>query len=769
MSKPGADQDLPADQFNTLIGLMNQGRFGEMAAYAGGLVRQYPRSFRLWNMLGVASAQSNDVETAINAFRKASLIDPRSHQAHGNLGSMLQMQGKLDDAARSLRRAIALNPDAPELHYNLGRLHYERGLYDEAVGANARAVALEPAYVMAHNNMGNALRKLGELDRAVAAYRRVLELAPDFAEGHNNLATALLDQEKFDEAALACRQALAINPNYAEGHNNMGVVLCEKGALAEAAASYARALMMRPDYAEAFNNLAFVLGEQGIYEDAIVCSNRALEIDPEFAEAHNQLGNVYRIQGKLVQSLAHFAEAIRIKPDYIMALGNYANALSDVVRFDEASARYQQALQLADAAPEYASVHSNYLFFQNFLPDLAQSDALAEAQRYGAKISGLAQPKYTHWSSNPAPARLRIGFVSGDLINHPVGFFSESLFAQLDPAAFELIAFATRPKIDDLTRRIQPRFSEWVPIYGMSNATAAAAIHRLGIHILIDLAGHSGFNRLPVFAHKPAPVQASWLGYFATTGLPEMDYFIGDPHVLPAGSGDAFTERPWPLPETWFCMATPTEIPVAPLPAVSNGHVTFGCFGKLCKVNAEVVETWARVLHAIPDAHMVIKASQFGEEEIAAQILDQFAARGITPDRLTLERSSPRDEYMASYNRIDIVLDTFPYPGGTTSVEAMWMGVPVLTLAGDRFLGRLGVSIAHNAGHPHWIASDRDDYVAKAIALSSDLPALAATRAAMRPRLRQSPLFDAPRFASHFGDMLRRMWQAHVQTLAPAS
>ena len=295
----------------------------------------------------------------------------------------------------------------------------------------------------------------------------------------------------------------------------------------------------------------------------------------------------------------------------------------------------------------------------------------------------------------------------------------------------------------------------------LGDEVAARLIHADGVHVLIDLSGHTTYNRLPVFAWKPAPVQVTWLGLPATTGVAEIDYVLGDPHALPAAYDGHFSETAWRLPESYLCLTPPaSNVEVAPLPARSTGQVTFGSFNNLTKMNDAVVAVWARILDAVPGSRLLLKTKQLAEPAVCDRTLQRFAAQGIAPDRLLLSKiQASRDEHLASYNSVDIALDTFPYPGVTTSAEALWMGVPVLSMRGDRFMSGTATSIAHNAGLPDWVAADEDDYVAKAVAFASDLESLARLRAGLRPQVLASPLFDAPRFARNFEDALWGMWQ----------
>lgn len=299
----------------------------------------------------------------------------------------------------------------------------------------------------------------------------------------------------------------------------------------------------------------------------------------------------------------------------------------------------------------------------------------------------------------------------------------------------------------------------WKSIYGQNDEAAANLIYTDGIHVLIDLSGHTANNRLPMFGYKPSPVQASWLGYFATTGLNEMDYLIGDPYVTPPKDDDQFTEKVWRLPKTRWCFTPPNvDIEVSVPPALNNDYVTFGCFNNLTKVNDKVVELWAKVLNAIPNSRLLLKAKQFRDQLARDSTIQRFAAQGINSKRISLERWEDRQKYFEAYNKIDITLDPFPFTGGTTSVESLWMGVPLVTLAGGSLISRQGVGVLMNAGLSDWVADDEEEYVAKAVLFASDLDKLASLRVGLRSQILASPLFDAPRFARNIENALWAMW-----------
>ncbi len=531
------------------------------------------------------------------------------------------------------------------------------------------------------------------------------------------------------------------------------------GQLDRAIQCYTRILDIDSDHHEAHINLGVCLRDVGKCAAAIERFLRAASIQPNNAAGPINLGITLATMGKLEQAVTSYQHALTIQPDNTDAHLGLGNALKDQGHLEEALDAIRRALEL-DA--DRALAHNNLLFIHNYLADQPAERLLAEAQRFGDMVARLAKP-YTEWPNLPDPNRaLRVGFVSGDLSGHPVGYFLEGVLAALASEAtgkLELYAYPSILRDDETSKRLRASCKAWHSAVGLSDAALAQRIREDGIDILIDLSGHTANNRLPVFAWKPAPIQVSWLGYFATTGVAAMDYFVADPWTLPPDQEVFFTEKVWRLPETRLCFTPPNaNLDVNALPALSNSYITFGCFNNLSKMNDAVVQLWARVLNAVPASRLFLKYQQLAEASVRQSTRERFAVHGIAAERLIFEDYVPRANYLAAYHRVDIALDPFPFPGGTTTVEALWMGIPVLTLSGERFLARQGVGLLMNAGLPDWVASDHDDYVARAVAHASDLQKLAALRAKLRQQVLASSIYDAPRFAKHFETALREMW-----------
>lgn len=740
------------------------GRLSQAEAIYQKILQVEPNHPDALHLLGLIARQEGKNGIAVGLMSKAIRINPSNPIYYINLGNAFKDQGHLEEAIFNYRQALSIKPDFAEVHNNLGNALKEQGNLEAAIESFRRSLALKPDFAETHSNLGNALKDQGQLEEAIACYGQALLLKPDYAEAYNNFGTVLKAQNKLDAAVGNYRKAISLKPDFVDAHNNLGNALMAQGKLEAAVVSFHQSLLLKPDFAEAHNNLGNALKDQGKLDAAIESFQRALALKSDFAEAHSNLGLALQKQGKLDEAIACYNRALSLKPDYAEAYNNLGLALQEQGKLEEAIDNYRKALALR---PVYPKAHSNLLFTLSFYSKCLPDAHLAEARHYGNQVMAKVQP-YTNWSVYPKSTAdqgmlpLRVGLVSGDFRAHPVGFFLDSILANLNPARVELIAYSTSPQEDELTARIQPCFVAWNSIVGLGDEAAARKIYDDGIHILIDLTGHTASNRLPMFAFKPAPVQVSWLGYFATTGLPTIDYLLADPVSVPELHRKHFTETVWYLPETRLCFTPPensTKLELTPLPALQNGHITFGCFQNLTKVNDTVLAAWGRIFLALPEARLRLQSSQLNCPTVRKSLQHRLAQVGIVSERIIMEGHVPREDYLAAYAHVDIILDTFPYPGGTTTCEALWMGVPTLTLAGGTLLARQGASMLTCAGLEDWIASDEDDYVTRALFHATDINRLVRLRSGLRQKVLASPLFDAPRFALHLEDALQKMWQ----------
>ncbi len=661
-------------------------------------------------------------------------------------------------------KALALVTRYP----NAGMAWKLLGIAQRRQGKNAlqafqKTVALMPSDADAHANLGVIQNETGAFDLAITSFNKALSIKPDAAATLNNLGTALRFSGKLDQALAVYRRALQADPNSAHIHFNLGTTLKELGQPEQALVSYRKVIALKPDAAEAYCNLCSILHKLGQYDAALEVGRQAVKLNPGLAEAHSNLGYVLKEVGQHDAAMECFQHAIAANPNYAKVHGNIAGLYQKIGEMDKAIAGFRRSLEMEPAL----STYSDLLFVLNYSPGVTPSESLSDAQKFGQMASAKVTNRHTKWKNKPPPERLRVGMVSGDFRDHPVGYFLESILTHIDPARIELVAYTTQTQEDEVTQRLRTSFTAWQSLVGKNDEDAAKMIHDDGIHILIDLAGHTAYSRLPLFAWKPAPIQVAWLGYFATTGLAEMDYLIADHVGVPEANRDHFTEQVWYLPESRLCFSPPeTDLPVADLPAVDNGYITFGCFQNLSKVSEVVLSTWADALKAVPDSHLRWQCKQFDDAPVAEKILQRFEQLGIAPERIDLHGGTSRETYLAAHGEVDMLLDTFPYPGGTTTCEALWMGVPTLTLAGDTLLSRQGASMLTSAGLPDWIADSREAFVAKAVSLSGhssgNVAALADLRASLRDQVRVSPLFDAPRFAHDLEEALWGMWQARL-------
>jgi predicted O-linked N-acetylglucosamine transferase (SPINDLY family) len=596
----------------------------------------------------------------------------------------------------------------------------------------------------------------GRLQEAEAIYRQILAVEPNQADALHLLGVIAHQVGQHALAAEYIERALGLVDNNAGFHNSLGEVHRACHRLPEAVACYRRALALLPDRAETHNNLGIALKDLGRLEEAVACYRRALELNPDYAFAHNNLGNALLAQGKLDEAAACFRRALELKPDYPHAYNSLGNVLKTQGELDEAIACYRQAVRLRPAFPE---AHSNLLTTLLFHPDY-NAQALYEDHRrwnrqHAEPLTGFIQP---HPNDHSPERRLRIGYVSPDFTFHPVGRFLLPLLANHDRASFEVFCYASVEKPDGGTAQCRRHADVWRDVGFCTDEELATTIRHDQIDILVDLSMHSRGNRLLLFARKPAPVQVTYLAYCGTTGLDAIDYRLSDPYLDPPGQDEGrYVERTVRLPETYWCYQPAADAPLPnDLPALSTGQVTFGCLNSFTKVTARALAAWGRLLTALPQSRLILHACPGSHR---GRVLTYFATQTIGADRVEFTDFLPAKAFFQVYHRVDIGLDPFPFGGGTTTCDALWMGVPVVSLAGQTAVGRAGLSILSNVGLQNLVAPDVDQYVNIAVELARDLPRLRELRATMRRRMQASPLMDAPRFARHVEAAYRDIWK----------
>ena len=556
-----------------------------------------------------------------------------------------------------------------------------------------------------------------------------------------------------DVALPMCERAAAVHADSAVVQNLLGVAYRQNGRLADAIARLRAAVSLDPNFPDARINLGNALLDAGDPQAALPHYQQALVLDPDSASVHNNLGNLYRELRRPTEAIAAYRRALAIDPDHARAQANVGNVLKDLGDTDAAIAAFRRSLAIAPDRPE---VWSNLLLTMNCSDHLTPEAIAAEHRAFGEHFARLFPPLPPRVETAHGE-RLRVGYVSADFRKHAVATFFEPLLDAHDRQKFEVFCYYNQPRGDEATERIRQRAEHFLPVSGMTDAQLADRIRRDRIDILFDLNGHTADNRLPVFFLRPSPVQVSWLGYLGGTGVPTIDWRLTDPHVEPVSVGDGpRIEKPWWLPTTMWCYRPYDEAPaVGPLPA-AGAHVTFVCLNNPGKVSPATLAMWSDILRVETDARLVLLTSP--DAERAAQLQRYFVERGIASERIELVERVPLREYLAIYSRADVALDTFPYTGGTTSCDALWMGVPVVSLATHRPFGRSSASILANLGLADLVATTREQYVAKAIALARDRPRLARLRAQLRSRMHASPLTDEVQFARDFEAALHGMW-----------
>lgn len=679
----------------------------------------------------LAAHQQGQLAQAETLYEQVLKLQPKHADALHFYGVLMLQSQRLEAGATLIGKAVAAQPNAPAPHLNLGNALSLLNRHAEALASYDRALALEPRYADAYSNRANALRVLGRCDDAIVSCDKVLALNPALFEAHANRGHALRELGRLQEAVASYDQAVGLAPQFVDAHLNRGMVLARLNRHDQAKAAFERVLVLNPQYAEAHSNLGVVLQEMGQLQAAVASFKRALTLKPDHADAHASLGVAYQEMGLLDEAVACFREALRLRPDFFAA-------------------------------------HSNLLFTLSYDTRCSPPAYLSEARRYGEAVAAAATPD----PSWPAPAfaksamnaPLRVGLVSGDLRRHPVGFFLEGILPQLGQHGIELYAYPTQPIEDELTERLRPSFAAWKSIAALDDGAAARLIRADTVDLLIDLAGHTAHNRLPLFAWRPAPVQLSWLGYLASTGVEAIDYLLADPVSVPESHEPHFSEKIWRLPETVNCFTPPVATPtlqVTPWPALRQGYITFGSFQNLIKITDPMIALWGEILRAVPAAQLRLQNRQMADQAARENVLKRLAAAGIQEERVTLAGPvADREAYLAAHGEVDVILDTFPYNGITTTCEALWMGVPTVTLAGNTLLSRQGASLAFSAGLGDWVAHDERSYVDIAAAQAADLAALGALRARLRDQVLACPLFNPALMASRLAEALRDMTAA---------
>jgi len=737
--------------------------------------------------LAVIDLQEGTPADAIARLQRAIDIEPGQRRYREALAQAYAMSERHAEAAQIYRGLLADDASPPELWFAFGSALQAQGALHEAAGAWRAAAERDPSRADALNNLGNCLRLTGDAQQAEAAYRRALSVQPDDANALTNLGTLLQSEGRDEEALVSLRAALAAAPDAATPMINLGVLLTHLGQFGEAASVLEKAVAREPGLAHAAYDYGNALHALGRAREAEVQYGRALALDPSHVEAANNLGNVRRELGEHRGAFDAYEAAMRARPDFVDTYNNAANLMRTLGRLDEAEALLRKALDLAPASsatlnnlgnvfkdggdleagvecfrravasePGNMIAHSNLLYALSFQASDPR-EILEEAQRWGARHEKPFRSSRARMKPRSAAGRrLRIGYVSADFREHCQALFMTPLLANRDRSRFEIHAYSSVIRPDATTARLAGCVDAWHEVRALDDAKLAAKIRADGIDILVDLTMHMADGRPLLFARKPAPVQVAWLAYPGTTGIAAIDWRLTDPHIDPPAHDGHYTERSWCLPNTFWCydpLASTPEVNV--LPASSAGHITLGSLNNPCKLTDATLQLWARVFARLPSARLVLMAAEGAPRR---RIEQRLASAGIDPARVRFLPFRARDAYLRSYHEIDFGLDTLPYNGHTTTLDALWMGVPVVTRIGETSVGRAGLSQLANLGLAELAAESDDAFVEVVVSLANDRPRLASLRAGLRARMERSPLMDGALFARGVEAAYEGMW-----------
>jgi predicted O-linked N-acetylglucosamine transferase (SPINDLY family) len=717
----------------------------------------------------LASGQQGPAEAMMNAALGDAGTRPEAHYLLG-IAALMRNQG--DEAVRHAREAVKERPSEPRYQFALGRTLKSVNDLGGAEAAYRRAIELQPRFAEAHVSLGIVLKAAHDLDGAIRCYEQALAIDPALAVAHANLATArglraarenasTADDVPRDEDIEGLRRAVALDPHDPELHRNLGVMLHRAGRNDDAARAFNEALTRDPSDLQSCLGLGNALMALGGHELARETYEKWLASIGQNAEVMRVLASALLRMGEADAALdwAHKSLALEASPVIALEVGS---ALIQLRRLEEGLARCRQALDVARNPALYPVMlmASNYLY-----EDPAAVRALHA--EFGALVP---RPTTRVPRRERAPGEpLRVGYVSGDFVRHSVSFFVSALLEHHDTSRFEVVCYHNNPRSDLVTERLKSHGHRWVECAHLSDADLARRITADGIDILVDLAGPTAQSRILMFAQAPAPVQIAYLGYPTTTGVPGIDYRITDATIDPGDMPVLASEAPLVLPRTMFCFRPDDAPALAPPPVLRNGFITFGSFNNAAKLSDHTLDIWAAAMNAVPGSRLRLKSATMAQASLRADIERAMAARGITADRLTLQARDADDQsHLALYNEVDIGLDTFPYNGATTTCEALWMGVPVVSLRGRTHTSRMGASLLGAIGQPDWVADSDAGFAQAAARLATDTEGLARWRAQSRMRLQASELLDRPGFTGAFESLLEQAWAASgPEAIAP--
>jgi protein O-GlcNAc transferase len=753
---------LPAGFNNLGLVLQEQGRLSDAIAAHRQAIRLRPDHAPAHFAAGNVLKRQGEQEAAIACYRSAIAAKPDYFEAHNNIGVVLQNLGRFDEAILAYEKALALRPGYVEARFNLAGAWHETQQFDRAAAAYSEVIASGTGGAAAHNNLGTVLHDQGRFDEAVAAFDDAIRQQPDFAEAHYNRAASLRRQARLDEALAAYRQAMTFRTGYVDAINNAGIVLQEMGRPDEAVTLYRELLRSVPTHADALSNMGTALLAVGSPNEAVAAFEQALVLKPDFPQASYNLGNAWRELGDVTQAAAAWQGALRLQPDHAEAFSQLVHHRGRVCEWDDYDACQDRLIGMARGGTRIPPFH--------LLATAASSaDQLTCAQQWAGSIIAKSCDGFRH--DVPATGRIRLGYLSGDFHQHATAHLMAELFERHDRDRFEVIGYSYGPDDSSPMRdRLGHAFDRFVDIGTLSHRAAAERIHQDQIGILIDLKGYTHLARPQIAAHRPAPVQVSYLGYPATMGADFIDYLIADQFVVPPAEQAFFAEKLVWMPGCYQVNDRKREIAAAAASRAECGlpaqGFVFCSFNNSYKITPAMFDIWMRLLQAVPGGVLwLLAANPLVERNLRAEA----GRRGVDPGRLVFAPIMPSAAHLARHRHADLFLDTLPCNAHTTASDALWAGLPVLTCAGNTFAGRVAASLVASAGLPELVTASLDDYERTALALARDASRLAGIRAALRKNRDTAPLFDLPATTRHLEAAYLRMWERWCDGEAPAA
>jgi protein O-GlcNAc transferase len=720
---------MPSPNTSTELGriqsLLGRGQFDAALSLCQQWIELARDDAEAWFWLGYVQLLRGDLHSAETALTRAVGLDAQQSLYWTNLAIVALGLGRPADAESLARQAIALDDASDAVWVNLGSALFHQHRYGDAVDAYRQAVKRQPQNAAAWANLASAALQQGDLAAAQEAYEHNLTIAPT-PEMATKYAALLVRRDQPQLAAHILQQVVEQAPDQAAAAGlELGDALALVGYADGAEATYRQALAADPKCTSAHRGLAFLLLSQFRCTEAEDCLRKLIDTDARDADAWALLSSIKLFQAQPEEALDACRRSVALAPD--------------------------------------PARHSRLLASLQYVEGITPEALLAEHRAWEAAYAGSPAPA-SRAASRPRDAGrpLRVGFYSGNFCRHPIAFLMLPAVKRLDKSQCTVVCYSDRPDEDEYTPRFRAAADIWRATGRLTDDQLMRQIEDDEIDVLIDLMGHTG-QRLLAFSRKPARVQITWLGYVGTTGLTAMDFLLADRFHVRPDEESAYSEAVLRMPHSYACYGPPDYMPeVNSLPAAATGRVTFGSFNNPAKLTPRLLDAWAAILDRVAGSQLLLKFGGLDEPQTQAPIRERLAKLGIRPERILMEGRSPHADFLAAYSRVDLALDTQPYSGGVTTCEALWMGVPVVTLPGRTFAGRHSTSYLQTAGLPEFIAADWPGYIDRAVRWAGRLDELAALRGTLREQLRTSPLCDAPRFAADFLVLLEHACQRRI-------